>query len=150
MPRKPKLLTDHSLTIAVPLQITKQRIASLLVGAFEGGSNYWIKSVDVTEPKGINRVCWLDSDATRDESKQFWPTHDSPLCEGGSVVIDVEWEGGEPSPVKPLNLDTITAGLATMARDEPRHFGDFQSGDDDATTSDVFLQCCVLGKVIFG
>jgi hypothetical protein len=40
--------------------------------------------------------------------------------------------------------------LALMAEKEPRHFGDFMGENDDATTSDVFLQLCLFGEVVYG
>lgn len=32
----------------------------------------------------------------------------------------------------------------------PRHWADVLAENDDATTGDVFLQCCLFGECIFG
>jgi hypothetical protein len=37
-----------------------------------------------------------------------------------------------------------------MQEQYPRHFSNFISENYDAETGDVFLQCCLLGKVKFG
>jgi len=37
-----------------------------------------------------------------------------------------------------------------MASEAPRHFADFIAENDDAETADVFLQCCLFGRIVFG
>jgi hypothetical protein len=37
-----------------------------------------------------------------------------------------------------------------MAEKYPHHFADFIEGAEDAETSDVFVQCAVLGGIVFG
>jgi hypothetical protein len=37
-----------------------------------------------------------------------------------------------------------------MAQAYTRHFADFINQNDDAITGDVFLQCCLLGEVLYG
>ena len=49
-----------------------------------------------------------------------------------------------------LTLEIIKKGLITMAKKEPQHFADLLSDNDDNTTGDVFLQCCLFGKVVYG
>ena len=49
-----------------------------------------------------------------------------------------------------LNLQKIKRGLTAMAKKEPKHFADFISEDYDQITGDVFLQCCLFSKVIYG
>lgn len=53
-----------------------------------------------------------------------------------------------------FDVQNIKAGLKIMAMKFPKHFGDaIQLGGDfnsDAETGDVFLQCALLGDVIYG
>lgn len=49
-----------------------------------------------------------------------------------------------------LNNNTIQNGLKLMANKYPRHFGDLMCNNHDADTADVFLQCCLLGDIIYG
>jgi hypothetical protein len=37
-----------------------------------------------------------------------------------------------------------------MAREYGRHFSDMIAENDDATTADVFLQCCLFGELVYG
>jgi CBS domain-containing protein len=46
--------------------------------------------------------------------------------------------------------DGIVVGLQTMADNYPNHWHDFINDNEDAATSDVFLQCCLYGEAIFG
>ena len=59
---------------------------------------------------------------------------EEPPDDGGCFLTDVE----------------LQQGLQRMARKYPRHFADFMAENDDAITGDVFLQCVVLGEVIYG
>ena len=49
-----------------------------------------------------------------------------------------------------LDRAGIEKGLLIMKSVYPRHFGDAIAENDDATTGDVFLQCCLFGEVVFG
>lgn len=46
--------------------------------------------------------------------------------------------------------ESIEKGLQVMADKYPRHFNDIITENDDAETADVFVQCAVLGEVVFG
>ncbi len=130
------------MTLDVKFEIKYSDIFSLLVDALEGGSNYWYMIQKNIKPENF--------DNTPDD-KQFIQSY--PLNKGGALMIDDSAEGkgtGElKKPVK-LDLECIKKGLQIMAVDYPRHFADFIREDYDATTADVFLQCCVLGKIIYG
>lgn len=104
--------------------IPKQRVEDLLIGAFEGGSNYWFRKV------------------TKKGRGEFYKV---PFSEAGEIHI-LTTDGN----IVILNKASITKGLQIMQDKWPRHFGDFMSESDDSTTADVFLQCCVLGDIIYG
>jgi hypothetical protein len=57
---------------------------------------------------------------------------------------------GESTGRKVFGLADLAKGLQTMAEKYPRHFADFVAENDDADTGDVFLQCVVLGDVVYG
>ena len=118
-------------------QVPEQRVKDLLVSAFEGGSNYWIESVEKINTKG-GRV-------------QGQYLSDVPLIEGQELKFSVVEDLKDVTPFSYiLNITTIQRGLEIMAKDEPRHWNDFLSANDDAITADVFLQCCLFSKTIFG
>ena len=58
--------------------------------------------------------------------------------------------GTEPSPVVALDRAALERGLALMSTEQPGHFADFVSGNEDAETGDVLLQLALLGEVVFG
>ena len=137
---------ERKLTVSTEVPIS--RVAYTLVGAFEGGSNYWMDDVywDTTF-----RLCHAES-----------PFKDEKI---GSVYADVlawawkqhlyfvirvnadEEAGSKEGSITPR---TIQRGVQTMARDYPRHYDDMVSANDDATTSDVLLQCIIYNDVVFG
>lgn len=87
----------------------------------------------------------------------------APLVEGGKLLLFVDDDlGPRPEGTPPvgtaedgggvvtLDLAAIRRGLAIMAKLEPKHFADFLNEQYDATTADVFVQCCVFGEVVYG
>jgi hypothetical protein len=106
--------------------IDPKRVSDLLCSAFEGGSNYWVKS-------------------GRREGFEGYLS-DVALHEGATVFIKTIDDDKE------LKLDrlTILNGLQLMMTKQPRHFGDFLAENDDADTADVFLQLALFGEMIYG
>jgi len=112
------------------IETTDERLKDLLCGAFEGGSGYWIDEVKVPSKKAQKRA-----------GAEYY--HESPVV-GLELVITSE-EGKHT-----LNRASLEKGLQVFAQKCPRQFGDFIAENDDAETSDCFLQCCLFGEVIFG
>ncbi len=48
-----------------------------------------------------------------------------------------------------LNRKSIIRGIKVLAEKYPRHFSDIMSDNHDITTAYVFLQCCLLGEVVY-
>ena len=139
-PKAPKT-TPTPAPFAVPLTFTAQQVADLLVTALEGGTNYWLR-IDrmVRPPKGA--PVWRHAP---DLGGGEFPHIDYPLSGGYLAVTDIE-EG------KKYRLDraAIERGLALMPTKAPSQFGAWLAGDDDSTTGDCFVQCALLGDVIYG
>ena len=136
-------MTNNVVTeVNVKVPITKQRISDLLCCAFEGGSNYWYLIDEFIKPPVLE---W------QNDPEQVYQHLDYPLNAGGALIIS-DKEDDEPVKSKKtyrLDLDSITKGIQVMAEKYPRHFADMVSEDFDATTGDVFLQCCLFGEVIY-
>jgi hypothetical protein len=49
-----------------------------------------------------------------------------------------------------LNQKALANGLQVISEKYPRHWANALSGDFDAETGDVFLQCCLLGEIVYG
>ena len=67
---------------------------------------------------------------------------------GGTIVFDVP----EDDDGKTYNLDkeAMFRGVKVMAEKYPKHFADFREENDDAVTADVWLQCALLGELVYG
>ena len=124
--------------ITVKQSVPIARVGDLLCSAWEGGSTYWCRVESKHQPEVITF-------GTMD-GKPY--AHEIALNEGGSVTLrDIE---DDKIIAKRLTLSAVVDGLQVMAEKYPKHFADFLSENDDATTGDVFLQCCIFGEVIYG
>ena len=119
--------------------ITNEQRSNLLCSALEGGSNYWY---------------YLGSDANKiiDEFRQ-----------PGDCGVDIIWKAimnGKEIPVRDLenpkdvlgkmSLASIEKAEQIMAEKYPQHFADIVSGNDDATTGDIWFQLSVMAEVVYG
>jgi len=123
------------------MPITDYRAADLLCGAFEGGSNYWYLIDSYVKPE-VEAKPWGD---------EYTPSYIFlPFSEGGAIVIvDMEDEDGEKFT---LDRAAIERGKELLATDPnySHHYADVLQENDDADTSDVFLQLCLFGEVVYG
>ena len=119
---------QDKILVAAVHEITPSRVRDLLCTAFEGGSNYWIDSIVANNANTFNLSYF----------------HEAPSVPEGYVELRVESERLK------LTHDKVKKGLQTMAKNHPRHFKNFIEENDDAETGDVFLQCCLFNKVIYG
>jgi hypothetical protein len=119
--------------VKIEITIPDEMISNLLCSAFEGGSNYWLRSAGTVEaPSGV-------FDRTT-----------APLEPGGKVSIVLQEEAVTGKGVKyTLDRDAILRGIVAMREKAPKHFGDALAENDDAETGDVFLQCCLFGEVVY-
>lgn len=105
--------------------VTDQNISDLLVACFEGGSNYWITSVEILG----------------DEKGEFASDH---VGNGGEVTINVFEDKPET-----LTRDKMRKGIQRAARDFHMNDRAFVEAHD-ADTADVALQLAVFDQVIYG
>jgi hypothetical protein len=125
-------------TLALTIQVPFARIADAVCSAFEGGSAYWCGTV--TSPQKENFEFWY-ADAG------FWALPDF------SATFNHDGEGsseGENNVTTRVGPKKLREGLRIMAEKYPSYFADVLSGEGDANTGDVLLQCVVLGDVLFG
>ena len=150
----------------VEIEMPEERIQDLLCNALEGGSNYWYFIEKYHYPNKCP-VCGrvthcpicssgkngkahklVDTIPQTKESLGIEFTHLELPFKGGFIEFsDLEDEEAEH---KNLTLEAIQRGVKIMAEKYPRHFGDWIGENDDATTGDVFLQCCLFGETIYG
>lgn len=152
--------------------MTDQQIQDMLVGAFEGGSNYWCAIAGYQFAEGIELKDFRDLRSKQpfgelgkfcNPEEYYHPTQIVPLQEGCALKLLVddsietykpEWElSADEHHTEErwlLNREKLLKGVEVMQKKYPRHFADWLSQNDDATTADVYLQCCLFGEAIFG
>jgi hypothetical protein len=121
----------------------------LIVTAFEGGSNYWIGTVNMSvETRKLHSL--FASEFSNTITSWRW-YHQVPfVLAGTSGYKGHELEMDTPAGKYYLTITKLFEGLETMHEESPRHYKDFIEENWDAITADVFLQYALFGKVIFG
>ena len=128
-------------------QVTQEAVLNLLFCAFEGGSNYWYMNIDHEEPSDPSMV------------PSAWAEFSHLACpwgDGSVTICDIEEYYGNDESVKgletwKLNEESIIKGLDVFAREYKKAFAEFALNDNyDGDTGDVFLQCCLFGRVVYG
>ncbi len=113
-----------------------ESILNLLCGAWEGGSNYWIDSVDYKQ---------FDLTTNKKHDPYFPKFQLAPFRDGKELTIHVRT--GLTTEKHVLNLDKIEQGIVLLREDHTRHYDDWCRENDDAETADVFLQLCLFKSI---
>ena len=113
----------------VNINVPDDRIRDMLIGAFEGGLNYWIDSVKAVVPEGSHKHIL---ERFTKETPDYPPLYLTPFVDGCSIAI-VEQDPQAPAKApNPINMTTMHTALLMMAAKYPRHFADLLSENDDA------------------
>jgi len=130
---------ERKLNIQLTIDISVKEISYLIITAMEH-CGYWAQVVGESKlPPGMecyDRFFNLATDGWIDFGLRDEMGPDFELTEGAKVYR--------------LNDHSIQEGLKLMAQKCPIHFGDFLKDNHDAITADVFLQCCLLGDLVYG
>lgn len=126
--------------IALTAKVDWEKIVNAIIGAFEGGSTYWLRSADyVYQPDGVKgNPLYAETD--------FW-------AKGGRMKLSYDnpdSPGDSEKASKEIGLLEIREGLRSMAAESLRHFNDLLNENDDAITHDVFIQHVLFSEVIYG
>lgn len=124
--------------VNVKTNVTAQQVADLMSTAFEGGSNYWVASIDYVKipaevvPNGIVTY----------SHPEFWA--------GDFELVVEDAEAGKEDDKIVITPETLKKGIQAFAEQYPNHFSDWMTEHDDAATADTFLQMVCFGEVIYG
>lgn len=129
---------DTDFVVNGTFRVSRQRVSDLLSCALESGTHDWFRIVKRHSPEVFR---------FRTNQDRVIPHLDYPLNDGGCLEL-AELES--PTRMLRLDLEAIRHGLTVMAHAYTRHFADFINENEDAITGDVFLQCCLLGEVVYG
>lgn len=125
------------------VNIKNEAIQALFVGAFEGGSNYWVESVkEGSKPKTDKIRNWSHTD--------IW-YYNWQFEKDGSIIVVIDEPIDHSDKVEyTVDRECILKGMDVFAEKYPRHFANVMKENDDAETADVFLQCCLFGELVYG
>ena len=125
--------------------ISRERVADLLCGALEGGSNYWYNLPDLE----MVRMLTKEMKGQPIVDRIITAVYDH----GASIeVYDIEdynIDNDENEKLGDFNLAAIESGNNIMFNDYPNQFADVLNENDDAETADVWFQLCVMGKLVY-
>ncbi len=117
----------------VSMKITESDIEAIIVGSFEGGSNYWM-GLDNSTPE------W-DEQPTQ-EPNSTWAA--KLLLDGKTVTVyDMEDEDARHE----LTLEKLIGGIQSNYY-ERKHDNNLENAD--ATTYDCIVQYAIFDEVVYG
>lgn len=126
--------------ILVTHEITNRRLADLITTGLEGGMSPWLstfkwKGGDITPGK----IWYYEDDTYERDDFAVEVTFDDPDAEEGTFT-------GK----RTLTIQDFHLGLQTFAVKVPDQFAEFLNDNEDANTGDCFLQCLILGDIVYG
>ena len=110
------------------VEVTDEHLENILVGCFEGGSNYWIEKIKV---KGDDY-----------KGEEF---ASGVIGKGGEIYI---YADGDQS-VYLLTKNSLINGLQQFIN-ESKRFGHLWPDEGDAGTDDMILQYALFEEVVYG
>lgn len=139
-----------TLTFNAWSNIDANRLLDILCNAFDGGISYWCPRYELEIPDGfsVSDLTWLDKPSDWEEVRKVYLI---PFTDDGKVILyDSEQYEDEEDVTYVLDKAAIQRGCEIMPKKYPRHWQDLVTENDDAITADVFVQCCVLGEIVYG
>lgn len=132
---------------------TEKIVRDLLVGAFEGGSNYWYRIDSKKFPPGSKVQDFKEGGRMQprrpDGSEDYYHWSELiPTFPGGQLVIRDIGEGEGEAHV--LDLVALKKGWILLKQKYPKIYKSVIEENWDASDGDVFLQLALFGDVIFG
>lgn len=119
-------------------------LADLVVTCFEGGSNHWIEEARPA------------ADPPKRPGGNWYASPETFLAAPDTVVMTIAYSeterGEEPFTSVPVTVEMLTAGFMTLKRVNSRLHHDIieEGGGADAEAADAWLQCAVLGDIVYG
>ena len=133
------------------LKIPESRVKDLICTGFEGGVGYWCQIIDYEFASGLSLSDFKMGGKMQDPDSYYHPSELIPFTKGCATICqEMDDEEPNPNPERKLDRAAIDKGLGIMMNKYPHNWDNFINEDEDACTGDVFIQCCLLGKVIYG
>ena len=126
-------LNQQPMEIQIKQKVSGQELSHLLVGAIEGGSNYWYGDVRFDFPDRTSGEMYDDAFAR---------------CIDAGLDFNIHFDTEDGIFI--LNTSKVVSGCMSMARENSEHWSDFINDNHDAITADVWLQHCLFNEVVYG
>ncbi len=120
--------------------LTTYDVYNMLVGALEGGSNYWYWFGDKTMDRVFAATPEMNGEPTVDRILM--------AVQRGTVVNVFDYE--DKTKLGTLTPESWAKAEKLMIEKHRRHLGDVLNENDDANTHDVFFQLAVIGELTYG
>jgi len=127
---------------------TERHVRDLLVGAFEGGSNYWYRIDGKTFPPGSKPADFKEGGRMQPPGEYYHWSELIPTYPGGSLTIREVGEGEGEAEV--LDLAALKRGWILLKEKHRESYDRIMQGNEDASDGDLFLQLALFGEVVFG
>lgn len=133
----------------VEVEINWDHVANAMVSVVEGGYSPWFGRLDEdqTDETSVRLRAELIA------AGKIWWCEGVYYDQGGKLVLCYdrpEDDEGTFEGKMTVGQAEFKAGFAKMAKEAPRHFGDFVAENGDAITDDVFVQMVLFGDIIYG
>lgn len=130
------------------MQFKMSRVMDLVCTAIEGGyCSFTI--VEKVKPPELKNTMDGFSEYMKPAERCVYPHVDYAFNKGGAVKFKDKY-GDEPDKVYTLDLESLEKGIGVFAEKVPHQFAEWLKENDDAVTGDCYLQCCLLGDVVYG
>jgi hypothetical protein len=130
---------------AVSVPVPEQRVRDMLVAALEGGTEYWCRLDGYELAEGMVIEDFYRGGRHQLPDEYFHWNQLIPFHSGCCLKITDR----ESNQEHRLDRDALARGLEVLAQKVPLQFARLLTGEDDADTADAFLQCCLLGDLIY-
>lgn len=124
-------MSTDTFNISVP--VSDARVEDLLCCGMESGPYGDFTILDY-EPEGLADEC-------------VYPHLEVPF-KGGAILMQDKY--GDSDEVYRLDRAALQRGLTIMAEKYPFHASNFINENEDVITGTVFIQCALLGDIIYG
>lgn len=135
-------------------KLSREDLIDLFITALEGGSNHWyyIKHIPRDVSYAIKHIGSSSSDAIAnylmDGGKIYFYDIEEVDVHDDSDALSVEDD--DKGYLGYVDIDTILDGITILKRDYDFIYERILDEQYDAGDADVFLQLCVMGKVVYG
>ena len=130
-------------TVKCEIDVPLERIVNCIIGAVEGGSNYWLNEMHCLPASRDIRADLMARDLIWYAEEEFW-------TRGGGATFKFDKPTADSTGTANVGMTQLRNGLNIMAQKAPRHFSDLIRENDDAETHDVFIQMVLFGEIIYG